>query len=147
MMQEARSQMEAALAPGQKKPLLIGVTQLTSTDNQMLQSEIGINKTIEEAVIDYASLAKEAGLDGVVSSPLEVSKIKECCGKSFLTVTPGIRLAGGEAHDQKRITTPEDAFNMGTDYIVMGRAVTSADKPAEVVESILNSLSSMAGKR
>lgn len=137
MMEEARNQMEKAIAPEQKKPLLIGVTQLTSTDERMLKEEIGINKTVEQAVIDYAKLAKMSGMDGVVSSPLEVKNIKETCGKEFITVTPGIRLAGGEKHDQKRVTTPQDAFNLGSDYIVIGRAITQAKNSAQVFSSIL----------
>lgn len=137
MMEEARNQMEKALSSGQTKPVLIGVTQLTSTDERTLREEIGINKSVEEAVLDYAKLAKESGLDGVVSSPLEVKSVKEICGKEFITVAPGIRLAGGETHDQKRVTTPEMAFELGSDYIVIGRAITQADNPAQVFANLL----------
>lgn len=140
MMEEARNQMEKALAPGQKRPLLIGVTQLTSTDEAMLREEIGIPATVEETVIRYARLGQKAGLDGVVASPLEVKAIKEAAGSSFLTVTPGIRLTGGAAHDQKRITTPKQAFALGSDYIVIGRAVTEAENPAQTFASIIEDL-------
>lgn len=143
MMEEARNQMEKALTPGQNRPLLIGVTQLTSTDDRMLQEEIGIQATVAETVNRYAQLAKKSGLDGVVSSPLEVQGIKQVCGSSFITVTPGIRLAGGSVHDQKRITTPEQAIQMGSDYLVIGRAVTEAEHPVEVFASIIQSLNLM----
>jgi len=140
MMEEAKNQMEKTLSPNQKQPLLISVTQLTSTDDRMLKEEIGIPATVAETVIRYAQLTKKAGLDGVVSSPLEVEGIKKACGKDFITVTPGIRLAGGAAHDQKRITTPEQAIQLGSDYLVIGRAVTQAEKPAEVFASIVESI-------
>ncbi len=140
MMEEARNQMGKVLISGQQRPRLIGVTQLTSTDDRMLQEEIGIATTVADTVIRYARLAKQAGLDGVVSSPMEVQGIKQACGKDFLTVTPGIRLAGGDVHDQKRITTPKQAIEIGSDYLVIGRAVTQADNPAEVFASIVGSL-------
>lgn len=140
MMEAARNQMENTLAVGQKRPLLIGVTQLTSTDQSMLQNEIGIPSTVEESVLHYSKLAQLAGLDGVVSSPLEVKKIKAQSGLSFLTVTPGIRLVKGLTHDQKRVTTPEKAFQLGADYIVIGRAVTEAENPAKVFATIIKRL-------
>ncbi len=143
MMENARSEMEKNLVAGQEKPLLIGVTQLTSTDEKMLREEIGIAASVEETVTHYAGLAKKAGLDGVVSSPLEVEAIKDHCGPSFITVTPGIRLKGGESHDQKRINTPVEAFQQGSDYIVIGRAITEAKEPAKVFEDIISDLNSL----
>lgn len=140
MMEEARMQMEHALVAGQKKPLLIGVTQLTSTDERTLREEIGILTPIEETVINYAKLAQRAGLTGVVSSPLEVAKIKDVCGETFITVTPGIRLTEGEQHDQKRITTPKHAFKMGSDYIVVGRSITESSNISATFTSIIKSI-------
>ncbi|MGD9677879.1 MAG: orotidine-5'-phosphate decarboxylase [Vulcanibacillus sp.] len=137
MMIEARNQMENALVPSQKRPILIGVTQLTSTDKEMLNNEIGIVKTVEDTVIDYANLAQKSGLDGVVSSVLEVERIKETCGEGFITVTPGIRLAGAKVHDQKRVATPAQAIKLGSDYLVIGRTLTEAVNPAKTFEQIV----------
>ncbi|OEF99098.1 orotidine 5'-phosphate decarboxylase [Vulcanibacillus modesticaldus] len=144
MMEEARNQMERALIARQERPLLIGVTQLTSTDERILREEIGIAKSVKEIVLHYAKLAKKSGLDGVVSSALEVKSVKEACGPSFLTVTPGIRLAGESAHDQKRITTPKQAINLGSDYLVIGRSITKAENPAKTFETIVNSLNKLS---
>jgi orotidine-5'-phosphate decarboxylase len=143
MMEAAREGVEQALssAPGAAKPILIGVTQLTSTSRQMLNDEIGIAGPIEEAVLRYAEAARNAGLDGVVASPLEVARIKERCGASFVTVTPGIRPAGAAIGDQSRVMTPEQAFAEGTDYIVIGRPITAADDPREAIERIVTSIS------
>lgn len=140
MMEEARSQMERALFVGQKRPLLIGVTQLTSIDERTLKEEIGILTPLEETVINYAKLAQRAGLAGVVSSPLETKGIKEVCGKTFITVTPGIRFTEGEQHDQKRVTTPKQAFAMGSDYIVIGRSITESSNFSDAFTSIIESL-------
>ena len=144
MMEEANKQVENNLAVNQKKPLVIGVTQLTSTDQKMLETEIGIIQPIENVVEHYAIMAKDAGMDGVVSSPLEVGSIKKACGSDFVTVTPGIRLEE-EIHlqltqDQKRITTPKQAFDLGTDYIVIGRSITQASNPSEVFQKMLDDL-------
>ncbi|MEF3305572.1 orotidine-5'-phosphate decarboxylase [Paenibacillus sp. GYB003] len=143
MMEAAREGVEQALssAPGAAKPILIGVTQLTSTSRQMLNDEIGIAGPIEEAVLRYAEAARNAGLDGVVASPLEVARIKERCGVSFVTVTPGIRPAGAAIGDQSRVMTPEQAFAEGTDYIVIGRPITAVDDPREALERIVTSIS------
>lgn len=111
------------------RPLLIGVTQLTSTSEEVMRRDLLINETIENTVRHYAATAAEAGLDGVVCSPLEVPVIKETCGKQFLTVTPGIRFAEGDRHDQARVTTPADARRLGSDFIVVGRAITAAPDP------------------
>ena len=111
------------------RPILIAVTQLTSTDDKMLKEELLINETMEKTVESYALNAKNSGLDGVVCSPLEVAKVHSACGKDFLTVTPGVRFAGGEKGDQKRVMTPAEAKKTGSDYIVVGRPITQADDP------------------
>ena len=125
--------MSAALAgltrPDGTRPLLIAVTQLTSTDQDMLEKELWIEKPMEEVVLHYAEIASIVGLDGVVCSPLEAGSIHERCGKNFLTVTPGVRFAGGDAGDQKRVTTPTKAKELGSDYIVVGRPITQAEDP------------------
>ena len=125
--------MSAALAgltrPDGTRPLLIAVTQLTSTDQDMLEKELWIEKPMEEVVLHYAEIASIVGLDGVVCSPLEAGTIHERCGKNFLTVTPGVRFAGGDAGDQKRVTTPAKARELGSDYIVVGRPITQAEDP------------------
>ena len=108
---------------------LIAVTQLTSTNEQTMQKELLINHTILDTVKHYALNAKAAGLSGVVCSPLEAASIKQVCGKEFLTVTPGIRFADNESDDQKRITTPSKAKEIGSDYIVVGRPITASDDP------------------
>ena len=117
-----------------KEPILIGVTQLTSTDQKRLNEDILIPGKMEEVVTIYARKAKEAGLGGVVCSPLEVSSIKEACGPDFLTVTPGIRFGGAMICDQTRITTPAQAGKNGSDYIVMGRPITQAQDPLAAYE-------------
>ncbi len=128
-----RAMMEAALRGLTRedgtRPLLIAVTQLTSTDQQAMESELLINKPLNEVVLSYAENAKNAGLDGVVCSPLEAGKVHALCGGGFLTVTPGVRFAGGERGDQKRVTTPAQARELGSDYIVVGRPITQADDP------------------
>ncbi|MGI6079446.1 MAG: orotidine-5'-phosphate decarboxylase [Candidatus Avilachnospira sp.] len=116
------------------RPLLIAVTQLTSTSQERMEKEILIEKPIDEVVIKYAGNAKEAGLDGVVCSPLEAGKIHEACGEGFLTVTPGVRFADGDIGDQVRVTTPERAREIGSDYIVVGRPITKADDPVAAYE-------------
>ena len=113
------------------RPLLIAVTQLTSTSEEMLHNELLIPETIQETIVKYAQNAKIAGLDGVVCSPLEAGMIKERVGKDFLTVTPGIRFADSKTDDQKRITTPAKAKEIGSDYIVVGRPITAAENPVE----------------
>ncbi|SDG68817.1 orotidine-5'-phosphate decarboxylase [Aneurinibacillus thermoaerophilus] len=140
MMEAAREGLEKGTPAGKKRPLLIGVTQLTSTTEQMMNNEVGIAGTVEDCVVRYARLAQEAGLDGVVASPKEVPLIKEACGPSFLTVTPGIRPKGTDAGDQHRITTPEEAFRLGSDYIVIGRAITQAQDPKQALFNILETV-------
>lgn len=111
------------------RPLLIAVTQLTSTAEEVMQKELWIEKPIDETVMHYAKNTMEAGLDGVVCSPLEAGKVHEVCGGKFLAVTPGVRFADGDAGDQKRVTTPERARELGSDYIVVGRPITQAKDP------------------
>ena len=116
------------------RPLLIAVTQLTSIDQAKMENELLIEKPLEEVVMKYAQNAKEAGLDGVVCSPLEAGKVHEVCGDNFLTVTPGIRFADSSVGDQKRVTTPLKAKEIGSDFIVVGRPVTAADDPVKAYE-------------
>ena len=111
------------------RPLLIAVTQLTSTSQEVMTRDLLINEDIDKVVMHYEANAKAAGLDGVVCSPLEAGKVKEKCGKEFLTVTPGVRFADGDVGDQVRVTTPEKAKEIGSDYIVVGRPVTQAEDP------------------
>lgn len=125
--------MEAAIEgltrPDGTRPLLIAVTQLTSTDEETMKRDLLISEPIDKVVMHYAKNAKKAGLDGVVCSPLEAEKVHEFCGKDFLTVTPGIRFVDSELGDQKRIMTPKDAKKIGSDYIVVGRPITAALDP------------------
>ncbi len=125
--------MEAALEgltrPDGTRPLLIAVTQLTSTDQAALEEDLWIERPMAEVVMHYALNARKAGLDGVVCSPLEAAKVHEVCGKDFLTVTPGVRFAEGEKGDQKRVMTPAQAREIGSDYIVVGRPITAAADP------------------
>ena len=125
--------MEAAIEgltrPDGTRPLLIAVTQLTSTDQERMERDLLINEPLEKVVMHYASNAKAAGLDGVVCSPLESPAVHEKCGKEFLTVTPGVRFADGDKGDQVRVTTPEKAKELGSDYIVVGRPITQAQDP------------------
>ena len=126
MMQAA---LEGLTRPDGSRPLLIAVTQLTSTDAERMKNELLINENIDKVVMHYAHNAKLAGLDGVVCSPLEAGKVHEVCGKEFLTVTPGVRFADGDMGDQKRVMTPEQAKIIGSDYIVVGRPITAAEDP------------------
>ena len=111
------------------RPMLIAVTQLTSTDEETMKSDLLINEPIDKVVMHYASVAKRSGLDGVVCSPLEAGKVHETCGRDFVTVTPGVRFADGDIGDQKRVMTPAAAKEIGSDYIVVGRPVTQAEDP------------------
>lgn len=141
MMRKAKeSALQISSSLGIPMPLIIGVTQLTSTNQEMLEQQIGIKENIKDTVVRFATLAKEAGLDGVVASAQEVPFIKEACGKSFITVTPGIRLADSDAHDQVRITTPKQAIELGTDFMVIGRNITLADDPLQAAKDIINSM-------
>ena len=111
------------------RPMLIAVTQLTSTSEERMQRDLLIDKPLPEVVIHYAQNAKNAGLDGVVCSPLEAAVVHEACGTEFVTVTPGVRFAGGEVGDQVRVTTPAKAREIGSDFIVVGRPITAAEDP------------------
>ena len=125
--------MEAALEgltrPDGTRPMLIAVTQLTSTDQESMENDLLIHEPIDKVVMHYAKNAMEAGLDGVVCSPLEAEKVHTTCGKSFVTVTPGVRFADGDIGDQKRVMTPAEAKRIGSDYIVVGRPITGASDP------------------
>lgn len=128
-----KAMMEAALEgltrPDGTRPLLIGVTQLTSTSEERMREDLLIDRPLDEVVMHYAKNVKDSGLDGVVCSPLETGKVKAVCGKDFLTVTPGVRFADGDVGDQVRVTTPEKARDLGSDYIVVGRPITQAEDP------------------
>ena len=130
--------MEAALEgltrPDGTRPLLIAVTQLTSTDQQSMERDLLIHEPMDQVVLHYAETAKNAGLDGVVCSPLEAGKVHERCGAGFLTVTPGVRFADGDKGDQKRVMTPAEAKKIGSDYIVVGRPITAAADPVAAYE-------------
>ena len=124
-----KAALEGLTRPDGSRPLLIAVTQLTSTDQEALEKDLLIYEPIETVVMHYALNAKNAGLDGVVCSPLEAGRVHEVCGESFLTVTPGVRFADSKADDQKRVMTPEKAREAGSDYIVVGRPITQAEDP------------------
>ena len=121
--------LEGLTRPDGSRPLLIAVTQLTSTDEQRMRDELLINAPISDVVLKYAQNAARSGLDGVVCSPLEAGLVHAACGKDFLTVTPGVRFADGDIGDQKRVMTPAEAKRIGSDYIVVGRPITSAPDP------------------
>lgn len=142
MMAAALEGVLEALESGaySERPLLIGVTQLTSTDQETMNREIGIPGSVEAAVLSYAALTKEAGLNGVVASPLEAAAIKAHCGKEFITVTPGIRPAGSSQGDQSRTLTPAEAVRSGSDYMVIGRPITGAAVPREAAEQIIGEM-------
>ena len=127
---------EGAKEAGRDRALLIAVTQLTSTSEERMQKELLINASINDTIVRYAENTKEAGLDGVVCSPLEAAMVKKACGQEFLTVTPGIRYPGAEVQDQVRVTSPSDAKAIGTDYIVVGRPITKAEDPVEAYRRV-----------
>ena len=131
MMQAA---LEGLTRPDGSRPMLIAVTQLTSTDEETMKRDLLINEPIAEVVMHYAHNAKIAGLDGVVCSPLEARKVHERCGEGFVTVTPGVRFADGDKGDQKRVMTPAEAKRIGSDYIVVGRPITAAEDPVAAYE-------------
>ena len=133
-----KAMMEAALEgltrPDGTRPILIGVTQLTSTSQERMTEDLLIERPIDEVVMHYAKNCKDSGLDGVVCSPLEAGKVKNVCGAEFVTVTPGVRFADGEVGDQVRVTTPAKAREIGSDYIVVGRPITAAVDPVAAYE-------------
>ena len=130
--------MEAALEgltrPDGTRPILIAVTQLTSTSQERMENDLLIKEPLDEVVLHYANNAKIAGLDGVVCAPLEAGKVHDRCGEGFVTVTPGVRFADGDVGDQVRVTTPEGAKKLGSDYIVVGRPITAAADPVAAYE-------------
>lgn len=136
MMEAALEGLDAGTPSGQIRPLCIAVTQLTSTTQEQMNEEQNIQGTVEDSVLRYASVAHQSGLDGVVCSTHEVQKIHEVISPKFLTVTPGIRNATGETHDQARIATPDQARKLGSDFIVVGRSITKADNPLEAYLSM-----------
>ena len=131
MMQAA---LEGLTRPDGTRPMLIAVTQLTSTDQESMENDLLIKEPIADVVMHYASCAAKAGLDGVVCSPLEAGLVHERCGKGFVTVTPGVRFADGDIGDQKRVMTPAEAKKIGSDYIVVGRPITAAADPVAAYE-------------
>ena len=137
-----KAMMEAALEgltrPDGTRPLLIAVTQLTSTSEERMKTDLLINEPIDKVVMHYAKNAADSGLDGVVCSPLEAGKVHDVCGKNFLTVTPGVRFADGDIGDQVRVMTPEQAKKIGSDYIVVGRPITAADDPVAAYQRCIN---------
>jgi orotidine-5'-phosphate decarboxylase len=143
MMEAALEGVDKALRTcngSNTKPIVIGVTQLTSTSQSVMNEEIGVSGSLEAAVLRYAQAAQAAGLQGVVASPLEVIRIKEACGSGFVTVTPGIRPIGSDIGDQSRVLTPAEAFAQGTDFVVIGRPITAAADPCGALESIIESI-------
>ena len=130
--------MEAAIEgltrPDGTRPMLIAVTQLTSTDQESMENDLLIKEPIDKVVMHYAKNAADSGLDGVVCSPLEAGKVHDTCGNGFVTVTPGVRFADGDVGDQKRVMTPAQAKEIGSDYIVVGRPITAADDPVAAYE-------------
>ena len=134
--------MEAAIEgltrPDGSRPMLIAVTQLTSTDQESMENDLLIKEPIDKVVMHYANNAKLAGLDGVVCSPLEAGKVHDVCGSDFVTVTPGVRFADGDVGDQKRVMTPAEAKKIGSDYIVVGRPITAAPDPVAAYERCCN---------
>ena len=141
MMQAAKEGVLAgAQESGNPPTQLLGITVLTSLDQDILSNQLGVNRSVQDQVVALAKNAQAAGLDGVVSSPQEVAAIRKECGDEFLVVTPGIRLATSTLDDQKRVTTPKDAIDSGASYIVIGRAVTNADDPIGVLKGIVEDL-------
>ncbi len=130
--------LEGLTRPDGTRPLLIAVTQLTSTSEERMKNELLIDRPIEDVVIHYAKNASDAGLDGVVCSPLEARAVHGACKKGFLTVTPGVRFQDGEKGDQVRVMTPKEAKRIGSDYIVVGRPITAAADPVAAYERCLN---------
>ncbi len=137
--------LEGLTGPDGTRPLLIAVTQLTSTSEERMHRELLIEKPLAEVCLEYAENAMRSGLDGVVCSPLEAGAVHERCGASFLTVTPGVRFAGGDHGDQVRVTTPERAGELGSDYIVVGRPITGAEDPVAAWRRCVNEF--MGGAR
>ena len=135
---EASKKISSAL--GLRKPLILGVTLLTSINQEILEKDLGIKRRLEEQVVHLAKLAKEAGLDGVVASSREIKEIRKACGEDFIILTPGIRPAGKSSDDQKRIMTPGEAIKLGADFLVIGRPIRNASNPVEAAKEILKEM-------
>ena len=131
---------KSSFALGSSKPLILGVTLLTSINQEILEKEIGIKKSLEEQVVHLAKLAEAAGLDGVVASPWEIKALRAACVEGFVILTPGIRPAGKSDDDQKRVTTPQEAIKLGADFIVIGRSITNATNPVKASQEILKKM-------
>ena len=140
MRAAAEASEKISLALGVRKPLILGVTLLTSINQEILEKEIGIKKKLEEQVVHLAKLAKAAGLDGVVASSWEIREIRKACGEDFVILTPGIRPAGKSSDDQKRIMTPREAKKLGADFLVIGRPIRNASNPVEAAKEILKEM-------
>ena len=140
MRAAAEASEKISLALGVRKPLILGVTLLTSINQEILEKEIGIKKKLEEQVVHLAKLAKAAGLDGVVASSWEIREIRKACGEDFIILTPGIRPAGKSSDDQKRIMTPREAKKLGADFLVIGRPIRNASNPVEAAKEILREM-------
>jgi len=140
MRAAAEASEKISLALGVRKPLILGVTLLTSINQEILEKEIGIKKKLEEQVVHLAKLAKAAGLDGVVASSWEIREIRKACGEDFVILTPGIRPAGKSSDDQKRIMTPREAKKLGADFLVIGRPIRNASNPVEAAKEILREM-------
>lgn len=141
MMKKAAEAAEKVSAEnGQPKPLVIGVTVLTSINQKILETEMGVLRSVEEQVANWAKLAKDSGLDGVVASPREIQAIRRACGKDFLIITPGVRPAWAAANDQKRVMTPKEAVAAGASYLVVGRPITAAPDPVEAAKRIVSEM-------
>jgi orotidine-5'-phosphate decarboxylase len=140
MKAAAEATKKISLALGIRKPIILGVTLLTSINQEILEKEIGIKKELKEQVVHLAKLAKAAGLDGVVASPREIKEIRKACGEDFVILTPGIRSAGKSSDDQKRIMTPREAIKLGADFLVIGRPIRNASNPVEAAKEILREM-------
>jgi len=140
MKAAAEATKKISLALGIRKPIILGVTLLTSINQEILEKEIGIKKELEEQVVHLAKLAKAAGLDGVVASSWEIKEIRKACGEDFVILTPGIRPAGKSSDDQKRVMTPREAIKLGADFLVIGRPIRNAANPVEAVKEILRKM-------
>ena len=140
MKAAAEATVKTSLALGISKPLVLGVTLLTSINQEILEKEIGIKKRLKEQVVNLAKLAQAAGLDGVVASPQEIKEIRAACGEDFVILTPGIRPAGKSSDDQKRVMTPQEAIKLGADFLVIGRPIRNAANPVEAAKEILREM-------
>jgi len=140
MKAAAEATKKISVTLGIRKPIILGVTLLTSINQEILEKEIGIKKRLEEQVVHLAKLAKVAGLDGVVASSWEIKEIRKACGEDFVILTPGIRPAGKSSDDQKRVMTPREAIKLGSDFLVIGRPIRNASNPVEAAKEILREM-------